>query len=93
MCVEKMTLRDAYKEVQSIRNIICPNVGFFKQMIELEEKVGLENSVATRNTCFNFYATKFCKNCTRDHIGPFNCLLETIRIISWEIILGISFKS
>lgn len=34
-----MTLRDAYKEVQNIRNIICPNVGFFKQMIELEEKV------------------------------------------------------
>lgn len=34
-----MTLRDAYKEVQNVRNIICPNVGFFKQMIELEEKV------------------------------------------------------
>lgn len=45
MCIEKMTLRDAYKEVQQIRNIICPNVGFFKQMIELEEKLYNETTV------------------------------------------------
>uniref|UniRef100_A0A1I8EUV1 Dual specificity phosphatase n=1 Tax=Wuchereria bancrofti TaxID=6293 RepID=A0A1I8EUV1_WUCBA len=45
MCVEKMTLRDAYKEVQNIRNIICPNVGFFKQMIELEEKLYNQTTV------------------------------------------------
>ncbi|VDK86254.1 unnamed protein product [Onchocerca ochengi] len=45
MCVEKMTLRDAYKEVQNIRNIVCPNVGFFKQMIELEEKLYNQTTV------------------------------------------------
>ncbi|EFO14584.2 hypothetical protein LOAG_13934, partial [Loa loa] len=45
MCMEKMTLRDAYKEVQNIRNIICPNVGFFKQMIELEEKLYNQTTV------------------------------------------------
>ncbi|VDN07788.1 unnamed protein product [Thelazia callipaeda] len=45
MCMEGMTLRDAYKEVQNIRNIICPNVGFFKQMIELEQKLYNETTV------------------------------------------------
>ncbi|VDL84427.1 unnamed protein product [Nippostrongylus brasiliensis] len=39
MCIEKMTLHDAYKHVQYCRNIICPNVGFFQQMIDLEQKV------------------------------------------------------
>ncbi|KHJ89196.1 dual specificity phosphatase, catalytic domain protein [Oesophagostomum dentatum] len=39
MCIEKMTLHDAYKHVQYCRNIICPNVGFFQQMIDLEEKL------------------------------------------------------
>ncbi|VDM37130.1 unnamed protein product [Toxocara canis] len=39
MCIEKMSLYDAYKHVQRVRNIICPNVGFFKQMIELEGKL------------------------------------------------------
>ncbi|WKX99381.1 hypothetical protein Q1695_014341 [Nippostrongylus brasiliensis] len=39
MCIEKMTLHDAYKHVQYCRNIICPNVGFFQQMIDLEQKL------------------------------------------------------
>ncbi|CAJ0599324.1 unnamed protein product [Cylicocyclus nassatus] len=39
MCIEKMSLHDAYKHVQYCRNIICPNVGFFQQMIDLEEKL------------------------------------------------------
>ncbi|MFH4977766.1 hypothetical protein AB6A40_004475 [Gnathostoma spinigerum] len=38
MCIEKMSLHDAYKHVQHARNIICPNIGFFKQMIEIERK-------------------------------------------------------
>ncbi|VDD91715.1 unnamed protein product, partial [Enterobius vermicularis] len=45
MCIEKMTLHDAYKHVQRVRNIICPNVGFFKQMIELEQKLYNKNTV------------------------------------------------
>ncbi|VDN57272.1 unnamed protein product [Dracunculus medinensis] len=45
MCIEKMTLHDAYKEVQRLRNIICPNVGFFKQLIELEEKLYKKKTV------------------------------------------------
>uniref|UniRef100_A0A0N5AXK6 Tyrosine-protein phosphatase domain-containing protein n=1 Tax=Syphacia muris TaxID=451379 RepID=A0A0N5AXK6_9BILA len=45
MCIEKMTLHDAYKNVQRVRNIICPNVGFFKQMIELEYKLYNKNTV------------------------------------------------
>ncbi|CAI5446551.1 unnamed protein product [Caenorhabditis angaria] len=36
---EKKPLRDAYKTVQLARNIICPNVGFFTQLIELEIKL------------------------------------------------------
>ncbi|XGW15691.1 hypothetical protein V3C99_001272 [Haemonchus contortus] len=39
MCIEKMSLHDAYKHVQYCRNIICPNVGFFQQMIDLEQKL------------------------------------------------------
>uniref|UniRef100_A0A158P6M5 Tyrosine-protein phosphatase domain-containing protein n=1 Tax=Angiostrongylus cantonensis TaxID=6313 RepID=A0A158P6M5_ANGCA len=39
MCIEKMSLYDAYKHVQYCRNIICPNVGFFQQMIDLEQKL------------------------------------------------------
>ncbi|KAK6743829.1 hypothetical protein RB195_010870 [Necator americanus] len=39
MCIEKMSLHDAYKHVQYCRNIVCPNVGFFQQMIDLEEKL------------------------------------------------------
>ncbi|KJH46264.1 dual specificity phosphatase, catalytic domain protein [Dictyocaulus viviparus] len=39
MCIEKMSLYDSYKHVQYCRNIVCPNVGFFKQMIELEQKL------------------------------------------------------
>lgn len=34
-----MSLHDAYKHVQYCRNIICPNIGFFQQMIDLEHKV------------------------------------------------------
>lgn len=34
-----MPLIDAYKLVQKRRNIICPNVGFFKQLIEMEYKL------------------------------------------------------
>uniref|UniRef100_A0A915BIG6 Protein-tyrosine-phosphatase n=1 Tax=Parascaris univalens TaxID=6257 RepID=A0A915BIG6_PARUN len=45
MCIEKMSLHDAYKHVQQVRNIICPNVGFFKQMIELEEKLYNKSTV------------------------------------------------
>lgn len=45
MCIEKMTLLNAYKHVQQARNIICPNIGFFKQMIELEEKLYKKNTV------------------------------------------------
>lgn len=39
MCIEKMSLHDAYKHVQYCRNIICPNIGFFQQMIDLEHKL------------------------------------------------------
>ncbi|CAJ0939579.1 unnamed protein product, partial [Mesorhabditis belari] len=45
MCRDRLTLHDAYKEVQRRRNIICPNIGFFKQMIELEEKFYKRNTV------------------------------------------------
>ncbi|CAJ0582646.1 unnamed protein product, partial [Mesorhabditis spiculigera] len=45
MCIEKLNLHDAYKEVQRHRNIICPNIGFFKQMIELELKFYGRNTV------------------------------------------------
>lgn len=31
-----MSLHDAYKRVQKSRSIICPNVGFFKQLLERE---------------------------------------------------------
>ncbi|PIO76710.1 hypothetical protein TELCIR_01226 [Teladorsagia circumcincta] len=34
-----MSLHDAYKHVQYCRNIICPNIGFFQQMIDLEHKL------------------------------------------------------
>ncbi|CAB3401715.1 unnamed protein product [Caenorhabditis bovis] len=36
---EKKSLHDAYKAVQTARNIICPNVGFFQQLIDLEQKL------------------------------------------------------
>lgn len=36
MMYEHMSLLDAYKFVQKRRQIICPNVGFFRQMIEIE---------------------------------------------------------
>lgn len=36
MIHQKMKLVDAYKFVQKRRSIICPNVGFFKQLINLE---------------------------------------------------------
>jgi len=36
MMYERMTLIDAYKHVQKKRPIICPNVGFFRQLIEIE---------------------------------------------------------
>uniref|UniRef100_A0A8R1DX25 Uncharacterized protein n=3 Tax=Caenorhabditis japonica TaxID=281687 RepID=A0A8R1DX25_CAEJA len=36
---EKKTLHDSYKAVQLARNIICPNVGFFQQLIDLEQKL------------------------------------------------------
>ncbi|KAF8358231.1 hypothetical protein PRIPAC_93226 [Pristionchus pacificus] len=39
MCIEKLTLHDAYKHVQHRRSVVCPNIGFFRQMIELEEKM------------------------------------------------------
>uniref|UniRef100_A0A1I7XSC4 Tyrosine-protein phosphatase domain-containing protein n=1 Tax=Heterorhabditis bacteriophora TaxID=37862 RepID=A0A1I7XSC4_HETBA len=39
MCIEKLSLHDAYKHVQQCRNIICPNIGFFQQMIDLEQKL------------------------------------------------------
>ncbi|GMR42466.1 hypothetical protein PMAYCL1PPCAC_12661, partial [Pristionchus mayeri] len=38
MCIEKLTLHDSYKHVQHCRSVVCPNMGFFRQMIELEEK-------------------------------------------------------
>ncbi|UMM24428.1 hypothetical protein L5515_004669 [Caenorhabditis briggsae] len=36
---EKKTLHDSYKAVQLARNIVCPNVGFFQQLIDLEQKL------------------------------------------------------
>ncbi|GMT19377.1 hypothetical protein PFISCL1PPCAC_10674 [Pristionchus fissidentatus] len=39
MCIEKLTLHDSYKHVQHCRPVVCPNVGFFRQLIELEEKM------------------------------------------------------
>lgn len=39
MCIEKLSLHDAYKRVQHSRSVVCPNIGFFRQMIELEEKM------------------------------------------------------
>ncbi|CAI4227911.1 unnamed protein product [Auanema sp. JU1783] len=46
MCIEKMSLHDAYKHVQLCRNIICPNIGFFQQMIDLETKIRGKASVS-----------------------------------------------
>lgn len=45
--VSRKTLHDSYKAVQLARNIICPNVGFFQQLIDLEQKV------FTTTTCSN----------------------------------------
>ncbi|TKR65061.1 hypothetical protein L596_025522 [Steinernema carpocapsae] len=39
VCIERLSLHDAYKHVQKCRNIVCPNVAFFRQLIELEEKM------------------------------------------------------
>jgi len=39
MKVEGMTLREAYHFVQSRRKAICPNVGFFEQLIALEREI------------------------------------------------------
>jgi hypothetical protein len=37
--VDKRTLHDAYKRVRSCRSIICPNVGFFRQLLLLERQL------------------------------------------------------
>ncbi|UYV62120.1 DUSP14 [Cordylochernes scorpioides] len=39
MKYNKMTLREAYKFAKNIRPIICPNNGFFKQLIEYERSL------------------------------------------------------
>lgn len=39
MKAEHFTLRDAYRFVQSKRQIVCPNVGFFRQLIEYEKSL------------------------------------------------------
>ncbi|PAV87968.1 hypothetical protein WR25_20250 isoform D [Diploscapter pachys] len=45
LCIEKLSLRESYKHVQMCRNIICPNVGFFQQLIDLEKKIHSTTSV------------------------------------------------
>ncbi len=35
----RLTLVDAYRLVQRRRNIICPNIGFFQQLIDLERQL------------------------------------------------------
>ncbi|CAD6188103.1 unnamed protein product [Caenorhabditis auriculariae] len=45
MTQEKRSLHDAYKVVQMGRNIVCPNVSFFQQLIDLEVKTRGSSSV------------------------------------------------
>uniref|UniRef100_A0A1I8AUM0 Tyrosine-protein phosphatase domain-containing protein n=1 Tax=Steinernema glaseri TaxID=37863 RepID=A0A1I8AUM0_9BILA len=46
VCIERMSLLDAYKYIQARRNIVCPNIGFFRQLIELEEKISGKRTVS-----------------------------------------------
>ncbi|KAK0417406.1 hypothetical protein QR680_012990 [Steinernema hermaphroditum] len=46
VCIERMSLLEAYKYIQARRNIICPNIGFFRQLIELEEKITGKRTVS-----------------------------------------------
>lgn len=39
MKFEKMSLLEAYDFVRHRRKLACPNVGFFKQLIELERQL------------------------------------------------------
>ena len=43
---EQMTLKQAYLHIHKKRPIICPNAGFWRQMIDFEKKItGQESSV------------------------------------------------
>ena len=46
---DNMTLRDAYIEVGKVRPIICPNLGFWRQMIDYEVEKRGETSVKLLN--------------------------------------------
>lgn len=39
MTRSRMTLREAYRTVRAKRNLICPNLGFMRQLLECEKKL------------------------------------------------------
>lgn len=49
MKYSKMTLREAFKYVKDRRAIICPNPGFFKQLIEYEKKLHGKTTVQMKD--------------------------------------------
>lgn len=51
---EGLTLREAYHDVVQRRPFISPNIGFWRQMIEFEEKLRGKSSVNLQiNSYFN----------------------------------------
>uniref|UniRef100_A0A914Q096 Protein-tyrosine-phosphatase n=1 Tax=Panagrolaimus davidi TaxID=227884 RepID=A0A914Q096_9BILA len=46
---ENMTIKDAYIEIEKVRPIICPNLGFWRQMINYEIEKRGETSVNLLN--------------------------------------------
>uniref|UniRef100_A0A914QFQ2 Protein-tyrosine-phosphatase n=1 Tax=Panagrolaimus davidi TaxID=227884 RepID=A0A914QFQ2_9BILA len=46
---ENMTIKDAYIEIRKIRPIICPNLGFWRQMIDYEIDKRGETSINLLN--------------------------------------------
>ncbi|XP_067940634.1 dual specificity protein phosphatase 18-like [Watersipora subatra] len=45
MAAERMSLYDAYVHIKLIRGIINPNIGFWQQLVEYEERKRGENSI------------------------------------------------